>query len=151
MGGCAENNLRHCDTCNRGVCLDCEHIVSSDPLGAVRTCKGQSGNCGQYLCWRCARTVGRSKPAEIVSMDNIDDAERKMSPSEAPAMVSDPRDESPRRSPVNLSSTGKFEALPFASEKQYADATGQILCDGCATEKVGKLNLYRRLDMSPRI
>ena len=165
-GGCAENNLRHCDSCNRGVCLDCENIVSNDPLGVVRTCKGQRGRriCGQYICWRCARTVGRSKLVEIVpkntdiegnipyfSLDNIDEESKKMSPSDAIVMHDGSKDHNPRRSPVNMSSNSKFEALPFASEKQFADATGQTLCEGCAKEKVGKLNMYRRLDMSPRI
>ena len=160
--GCAENNLRRCDSCNRGVCLDCEHIVSNNPLGIVRTCKGRGGKCRRFVCWRCARTVGRSKTVEIenedagmersfssiskLSIDNIVEKDRKMSPSEASAMESGY--ESSRRSPVN---DAKFEALPFSCEKQFVDATCQTLCDECAKEKVGKLNMYRRLDMSPRI
>ena len=163
--GCAENNLRHCDSCNRGVCLDCEHIVSNNRLGVVRRCKGRNNQCGRCVCWRCARTVGRSKTVESgtddagnisgiskLSIDNIVEDDRKMSPSgAAAAMESGPSNESPRRSPVNMNSSGKFQVLPFASEKQFADATGQTLCEGCAGEKVGKLNMYRRLDMSPRI
>ena len=138
-------------------------------LGAVRRCKGQSGKCGQYICWRCARTVGRRKAVEVgnedadternvsstsiskLSIDNIVEDDRKMSPSEAAAMECGSNDESPRRSPVNMKIDAKFEALPFSSEKQFADATGQTLCDDCARERVGKLNMYRRLDMSPRI
>lgn len=154
-GGCAENNLRHCDSCNRAVCLDCEHIVSKNPLGAVRACKGQNGKCGRYICWRCATTVGRSQTVEVgtddAAMERNVSSISKLSTSEAAAMESGPSNESPRRSPVNMNSNGKFQVLPFASEKQFADATGQTLCEGCAGEKVGKLNMYRRLDMSPRI
>ena len=137
--GCAENNLRHCDGCNRGVCLDCEHIVSNDVLGTVRTCKGKSGKCGKFVCWRCARTVGRSKP-NVGSTCQEGEGEKK-----------NVNGVSPRRSSSNGGNgNDKFGALSFASEEQFGDATGQTLCEGCAKERVGTLNLYQRLDMSPR-
>lgn len=153
--GCAENNMKFCDLCHQGVCLDCEHISSTKPLGIVRLCVGRSGTCRRNICWGCARTVGRRKAKCIneessslerdISEISVEEGrgDRKMSPGE--------RVLHPQRALNGSRSSGKFEALPFTSEKQFADATGQTLCELCAKEKVGKLNMYQRLDMSPRV
>ena len=147
--------MKFCDLCHQGVCLDCEHISSTKPLGIVRLCVGRSGTCRRNICWGCARTVGRRKAKCIneessslerdVSEISVEEGrgDRKMSPGE--------RVLHPQRALNGSRSSGKFEALPFTSEKQFADATGQTLCELCAKEKVGKLNMYQRLDMSPRV
>ena len=153
--GCAVNNMKFCDLCHQGVCLDCEHISSTKPLGLVRLCVGRSGTCRRNICWRCAQTVGRRKSKCIdeessslerdISGISAEDGrgDRKMSPGK--------RVLHSQRALNGSRGSGKFEALPFASEKQFADATGQTLCELCAKEKVGKLNMYQRLDMSPRV
>ena len=143
--GCAVNNMKFCDLCHQGVCLDCEHISSTKPLGIVRLCVGRSGTCRHNICWRCARTVGRRK-AKCIDEESSS-LERDISE------ISFEEGRGDRKmSALNGSrGSGKFDALPFASEKQFADATGQTLCELCAKEKVGKLNMYQRLDMSPRV
>lgn len=143
--GCAVNNMKFCDLCHQGVCLDCEHISSTKPLGIVRICVGRSGTCRHNICWRCARTVGRRK-AKCIDEESSS-LERDISE------ISFEEGRGDRKmSALNGSrGSGKFDALPFASEKQFADATGQTLCELCAKEKVGKLNMYQRLDMSPRV
>lgn len=143
--GCAENNMKFCDLCHQGVCLDCEHISSTKPLGIVRLCVGRSGTCRRNICWGCARTVGRRK-AKCIDEESSS-LERDISE------ISFEEGRGDRKmSALNGSrGSGKFDALPFASEKQFADATGQTLCELCAKEKVGKLNMYQRLDMSPRV
>lgn len=143
--GCAVNNMKFCDLCHQGVCLDCEHISSTKPLGIVRICVGRSGTCRHNICWRCARTVGRRK-AKCIDEESST-LERDISE------ISFEEGRGDRKmSALNGSrGSGKFDALPFASEKQFADATGQTLCELCAKEKVGKLNMYQRLDMSPRV
>ena len=143
--GCAVNNMKFCDLCHQGVCLDCEHISSTKPLGIVRICVGRSGTCRHNICWRCARTVGRRK-AKCIDEESSS-LERDISE------ISFEEGRGDRKmSALNGSrGSGKFDALPFASEKQFADATGQTLCELCAKEKVGKLNIYQRLDMSPRV
>ena len=153
---CAPGRLAYCDVCNRGACSDCVSTLADRPLGIIRTCVGRGGNCGAGVCWRCARTVGRSKKITdgiSCSDDRKIDTVGSAGDGNSPARKYVPR--SPARAGLTNGGGGggggKFEALKFASEEQYRDASPrQTLCGGCAENKVGKLNLYRRIDMSPR-
>ena len=145
--GCLPGRMSYCDGCNRGVCLDCEEVLEGE-VGPIRSCADapDAPSCVGNVCLKCARSVGKAK--------------RGREPPPSTSSLSSP----PQSSTVTMTATsvattplsirrrgGTFAAIAYGSEEQFRNSSPrQILCQICADNKVGKLNMYRRLSMSPR-